>query len=477
MTTPDPYQPHISIGGRSITEGRGSRDLAAVSNIKIKWGGDDWWSNVDAALLTVTLIDRRGEFLDGTEADGQPIRITRDDPARGKVVIFDGTVETMTSELTTINNPKTGEPDDVWMVTITGKDPLARMADNRRHGPKYAAPAPADTGDDWHWGPCKMRNRKQDLNRVRSAAIDWETSAFDQFDDAQVIVIMPVPGYGTNQNVSALTVLRQTARISHPFNRPYYDPNRRLIDFVRPPSEADAITFDHGKVTAPGLSAAKTELLDGGLFPARNGVSVSSDALEQVSRIELQQRSNIDITSGTTRRRETDERATVFEPLNRTVPQLTVSLDTDYGSGYDLPGNWGLIVFQLLTYIYGRQSTGPLTWSLAQTLKRAPERAQQYTDWFLTPFPPMTPAGDRLMTFGMVNSLTNWAPRTGPFCIVGGSISYDRRGWQAELNPAQIPRTGTTSDLTLMSEITSPATLSTLPTNRLLADWSKADRN
>lgn len=476
-STPDPYQPHVLLGNRILSAGRGTRSLAPLARLSIKWGTTDWYSNVDPAELTLTLIDPIGEFLDLTADESLPIQVVRDDPTKGplSVVVFDGRVETATAELTTIQNADTGEPEDVWLVTVSAFDPLNQLAQNRKHGPRYGAPAPSDSGEDWHFGPCRMKNRKADLNARRPATIDWEPTAFDQFDEASPILIMPVPGYQTNQNVSGLTVLRQTARISNPLNRPYYDPARNLIDFISPPAEASPRKLDHGKLTAN--NEKRTYMLDGALVPARNGIKVSSEATEQVTRLELAQRSNIDITNGQSRRRETDERSTPYNAVTKNAPEMTVSLATDFGSGYDLPLAWNAHIWALISGTYGMQSPGPLEWSLRRTAKRAPDELDRLTAWFLQPFPPHADDIDRPMVFQLMNSLTNWPQGTGPFAFVGGVIEYGTGGWTAILNPAAVPITGASRSLVTLGDITSTATLSAASPNRLVADLHKLDEN
>lgn len=476
-SAPDPYRPHVYIGATRLTGGRGSRALSALIGLTIKWGAKDWYSNVEPAELSLRLLDRVGDYLDLADEEDSLIRIVRDDPVSGprSVIVFRGRVESSTAEHTTIQNPNTGEPEDAWIVSLSAFDPLNQMAQDRKHGQRYGAPAPTDSGEDWHFGPCRMKNRKSELNARRSATIDWEPTEFDQFDEASPIFIMPVPGYQTNQNVSALTVLRQTARISQPLNRPYYNPTADVIDFIAPPLEAQPRRLDNGQLTSSDEN--RTHILNGALVPAVGGIKVSSEAVEQVTRLELAQRSNIDITAGQTRRRETDERSTPYNVVSKNAPQMTVSLTTDYGSGYDVPPQWGVPIYSIISGTYGMQTPGPLSWTVKRAAKRSPETVDRHARWFLTPFPPHRDDLDSPMVFQLMNSITNWAPGTGPFAIVGGVIEYTAEGWSATLNPAAVPTTGSARPLTTLGDITSTTRLSAASPDRLVVDLHKLDYN
>lgn len=464
------YKPHVYINGERLPEGRGATGLSPIASFRIKWGATDWYSNVEPAELTLSLIDPLGEFLDFTTEKNIPIRITRDDIYDGvdSHTVFTGTVIAAESELGKIQRAD-GSIVQTWITTLTARDPLQHLADNRTHGPRYyPRPGPGE-GPDWHFGPCTMRERKNDLDARSPVGIDWEpVNALDWLDDEPIMVILPIPGYETQQNVSSLTVLRNTARISNPMNRPYYDPQRQLIDFIKPPTAGATLRVNNGNITSTSTDLGRT--LDGHHFRPINGISASTEASEQVSHIELVQRACIPIgIQNNNPSRQTDESSTVRQAV-AAPSRMTVSLDTDFGRGYDMSPTWDYTFALTAWGTYGKQTTGPLKWRLTDDLiwPDAPE----YAELFLNPFPPMSVNSP--ITFSLVNSLTNWAPGTGSFSVVGGEISYTPEGWDVTINPAAVYETDLTFTLGML---TSTVQLGSLPENRIVADLTKTNLN
>ncbi len=83
-------------------------------------------------------------------------------------------------------------------------------------------------------------------------------------------------------------------------------------------------------------------------------------------------------------------------------------------------------------------------------------------------------SGNSPITFSLVNSLTNWAPGTGSFSVVGGEISYTPEGWDVTINPAAVYETDLTFTLGML---TSTVQLGSLPENRIVADLTKTNLN
>src|SRR5690606_3800831 len=132
MSAVNYYQPHVYLDGKLLTDAAYSTSPVAVPDSSIKWGGTDWCENIDAAALDLTLLDPHGDLLG--QAAQQRIEIRRDPD---NVIVFRGTVDSITSRYGKTTDPRTGKPRDMWTHRIKALDPLALLQRDRRRGPSY----------------------------------------------------------------------------------------------------------------------------------------------------------------------------------------------------------------------------------------------------------------------------------------------------------------------------------------------------
>ncbi|PII99307.1 hypothetical protein BMH30_15515, partial [Leucobacter sp. OLES1] len=361
-----------------------SEGLAAIAKFDISWGANDWWSAVDPAELKMRLIDPRAELLAYTAAEGRriPITIRRRDvmSASGEATVFDGQIETITAKYGKLTDPQTGNRRDVWFIDIMARDQLGPLAADRRHGPKW--PNREETQKRLHWGPGTMAERKLFLDIRTASPIAWQPTRLDQYDNASMLLVYPVAAYETQQNVSVLTVLQNTARISEVQNRVYYDPGANIIRFIAPPDGRRIEMLANGEQR---LSDDDGLVLDGAQFSPKNGISAASTAREQVTRVELTRRAETRQKSDTPTYMTMTELSDERNFIPNAPSAMTVQMTTDHSWGYDYWPQWDINLYTTITGTYGRQTTGPIEWHPREDIETY---LGGYGRRFLNPAPP-----------------------------------------------------------------------------------------
>lgn len=471
MSAANYYQPHVYIDGQQLPESALLGDLTAIADLTITWGSPDWFDNIDPARLDITLLDPFGSLI--ATATSQLIEIRRDPD---NALVFRGTIEESSSTYDRVTDTETGRSRDMWVHRIKAYDPLHQLQKDRRRGQTYnhrdLAPYRL------HWGPCYMYERKNDLSARSPVPIEWQATFLDQYDDATPILVYPVPAYERQQVVSALTVLRNTARISNPLNRPVYFPDENRIRFIAATAPRTGLAPGYDPAYNIKLRSAHSEvqLLDGGEFEV-DTVALTSTALEQVTRLELTMRTTRPTTFATTdpdRYMENVETSQVFDIVSDAPAQMTVQAETDHCGGfwYQEPDTSATIAAGMaLGPRYGTAKLDPITYRFAKH-----DPAPAWALPFLNPAPPMNAARTRPLGYQFIRALTNWVTHATQFAVLGGVLSYTHRaGWQAQLTPAADGSTSNAGAGPTLGDITMYSTLGQGGDNSILADWLHLD--
>lgn len=470
MTTPDPYQPHVYIDHPSIAPGplsetKGLDHVAPIRSIEIVWGAPDWYTDIDPAILTLDLIDPRGDLIDIPA--GTPIRITRDDPASGpdSVTVYRGTITAIDARYRPRTHPETRIEIDSWDVTLTATDPLGELAADRRHGQTYPARELSDK--HMHWGPCTLPERETDLEARAPAPIFWPIGNWPTAV-GPVGGYYPVACYEKQQNVSVLTVLRQTAKIHGIFARPSYYPDRNEIRFDHPTLGARLyIHATTGELTENDFAVT---VIPASRFALDDGVELSSGAVEQINTfgLELRYEKHNTTSTPTTLEMSAATHQHAFGDGPQSTFQVTADLsekffDTVSIPGYDSP---------LFEVTFGMYRLPVLSWR--------PDPTKDTTDLIaalLNPAPPLAQLLDTnfydFMQFYPVGAITSWSPRAGGFAVVGGTLNYDARGWEATLNPASVFMAQSASGEFTLADLSSSKPIGDFPDHYRIADFTK----
>lgn len=421
------YQPHVYLNGRRLDESRTLLGITPLAEIRIDWGTSTWWDPFEPAQATIVLLDPFGRFLTDNH-EGSQIRITRDDPVTGpdSVAVWDGEIARITTQRIGIADPVSGNSRHVWQVTLTAVDPLAAAVRDRSHGPKY----PDDGGaDSLHWGPQTGAERREAIETRSPAPIEW-TSVTPWFDEGYPRAALAP--YETSQNISLLTVLRNTVRTEDgALARPYYDPRQRKIRIMRPPSASSSVSHNiRLSSTEPELQGIYDTLLDGQHF--EGAIAVSLTGTEQITHLTRSMR-NLRRT-----RDEDDELQISIEEITEEhtavsgAPSQTtwdVSDDLDPRADQDAARRWWVRhdLARLVANFYRRPRLEPFRWT------PTPETAD-LAAVLLTPAPPIA-LNNQARVFFMRNNLRNQIPRSGLFVIGGGRLTYSSKKWVAECYP------------------------------------------
>lgn len=469
------YQPHIIIDGERLPEGGPADELTPVADFKLKWGASDWYSDVDGTTLELTLLDPLGSFLNFGDLQKKRVTITRD-PDSTKV--FDGTIDEVSVEYGRMTDPRTGKPRTMWRYDITAYDHLGALARDRGRGPQFNSREGAD--GRLHWGPCTMAERKGNLDTRTAGRIQWVPTPIDEWDNEEVFYFWPVAAYERQQVVSVLTVLRQTARIAHPFARPHYNPITDRIQLIRPPDG------DQGTLSNTGFGDWYIELgtpSNGHCimltepWEAVGGISGTTTALEQATQVEY-------IMRYEDFQRDQDppyyqmvegggEVMTAVNPEKVGTSQMTIRLESDLAWTFNFyPFHLGHPVWSLLDPIYGRISPSDVEYRFD---KHSP--APDGYEAFLSPHPTIDPFYTdmpRYQTYYFTPSILNTLPDTGPISFVGGELSYSsKRGWRTLMHPAPAPQPST---IITLGDTIAEAEIGWVNDESIIADWQHITR-
>ncbi len=451
MSATDYYQPHVWIDGVQLAEHRGIAGITPVADLSIKWGASDWWQTFDASRLTVTLLDPFGELL--SIRRGAEIVVTVDPDGR---TLFRGTMDASTAKFRERTTPQ-GVRVPVWEVRIEAFDPLAKLAADRQHGPTYAGRNAQQ--NTLHWGRQRILERFESLTQRSPVPIAYTYSTWWQSTDQHLIdspnsYVYPCAPYTTQQNISVLQVLRRSARILHPLNRPYFDHEENTIRLLRP-------QVDQWATMSARVDLGDTHPIDiartGGDVLTVNGADLepASGALS----LHLKPQDHLKFANLVQRREElvTPQSGSGFwgthydvvDAYGSTVTisgdaSASVELETDLSAGWAWPddalGSLGTLMrathqwreIPKIRYRVGKTETSHT--ALHDALFRAqPKVSSAYPE--------------RLLGFALVNTQLQWAASLPYFSVVGGELRYTAKsGWVVDANPATIatnPSTGT----------------------------------
>jgi hypothetical protein len=133
------YRALVTIAGRPVSGSWNGDNVVGVGELDIPWGRRDVYDDVEASVLTATLIDPHGTLATDTTLMGAEVTVAPEgliQPSLGRTeLLFRGTINDVTSRPVTVHNPRTNRAEDVWEVTIKATDPLAELAGAVLPGP------------------------------------------------------------------------------------------------------------------------------------------------------------------------------------------------------------------------------------------------------------------------------------------------------------------------------------------------------
>lgn len=273
------FKPYINIAGYELSNDP-YESLAPLKEITIKWGTSSLWEDIEPSCATLTILDTLGYWTD-IVALGQQVKVY-ELTANTDIALFRGYIEEARTEYTPITNPKTGDKQDAWTIEIQAIDKLGVLQKDRAHGintPGYA-------GENFHWAQ-NLRDRRLELEKRAACPINWSTLEYTPQDLAEWLA-----PYELNQNVSALTVLRNTARAADITARPYYDPLTDEIRFqnLKTPSTIGGRSWNAVNESLRITGNSSCLILDGNKIHPLEGYTLQLTALDNVTRIAVNAR-------------------------------------------------------------------------------------------------------------------------------------------------------------------------------------------
>jgi hypothetical protein len=214
----------VTLGGAAVASGWDGTDLIAVDGISIRWGRARPYDDPDPSILTLTLLDRTGQFASDPDRIGQEVVVEMIDPA---TVTFRGTITKPRARRVKVHNPSLNALEVVWLVTITATDPIAALG---------MAVFPGDAVDGWvegagGWSEVTPNQR---LQKLYDAGASGLVAGFAPLPDivASPAVDRRVHGQAAKDARSALDLVQQVYR-GDPLAVAVYDPSAHSISIGR----------------------------------------------------------------------------------------------------------------------------------------------------------------------------------------------------------------------------------------------------
>lgn len=385
------------------------------------------------------------------------------------ITVFRGTITGVASRWHPRVHPASGIKIDSWDVTLTAVDPLGRLRGDRRHGPSY--PARELQQKLMHWGPCTLPERMTELASRAPAPIEWPGYNWPDYL-GQTNGFWPVACYDKQQNVSALTVLRQTAVMHHALARPFYFPDRNRIAFPNPDAAikiTEISLADDGTLRSPsGLGEHTVKQIDASRLEV-DGIGMSSEAVESITRYELSARYETKNTGSTPTNLSMTE--TAYERQIGTGDQASFQIVTDLSAQFDPAGLTVGFDTTTISTLFGLHQIDPITWS--------PDGAgdADLARLLLNPAPPVVAAAgtgaSEFIVWHLVGAISSASKRSTSVAVfTGGTLRYDSAGWEATITPSVVGLFGGLAAPTL-GGITAPAALGDVPAPVTVADYTK----
>ncbi|MFJ3393998.1 hypothetical protein [Leifsonia aquatica] len=230
----------VTINGRPIASSWDGSDLIALADLTIRWGRTDPYEQPEPSILTMSLIDRRGNFVTDENRVGQEVVVTMTDPNR---VQFRGSLSKPKARRQQVYNRLTRAYEYVWVVTFTASDTAAALA---------MAVFPGDALDGWAegaggWSEVRPNVR---LQRLYNAGASGLIAGFESVPDvvASPAVDRILHGQAAADARTALELVQQAYQ-AIPLGVANYDPHSDTMAIGRFATASPvALTLKAGKV-------------------------------------------------------------------------------------------------------------------------------------------------------------------------------------------------------------------------------------
>lgn len=419
----------ISIGGTVVPSGWDGSNVVAADGLSIEWGRSGPYDDPEPSILTMTLVDRPGTFINDLGRIGQPVVVEMLDPAR---VVFRGTLAKPRAQRRRVYNPLTDADETVWTVTLTAVDPLASMAQ---------AVFPGDARDGWVEGAGGWSEvyPNQRLNMLWTRGASDLISGYEPVPDiaANPAVGRRLRGQPATEARTALELVQQAYR-GVPFGVAGYDPQTNTVALARfTDSSAVRLARVGGKIAV--------SLPTGQVVPAsRVGASsytLESDAANAIDAVQVSYHyygkdpgirpGSTDVQRAMYTEGFIEARTNRYDARSRRVLKLETQFITFDTSLYENPGfqeqfnRFPAWLLERVTAIVNKLNGQLRVPSLTFDAKRMPLPAALEA----LIYRPVAPGVPLYFAGSIYNGMTAVGPQ---FQIIGGTLRYDN-GWSHEV--------------------------------------------
>ncbi|WP_166985214.1 hypothetical protein [Canibacter zhoujuaniae] len=460
-------------------------DILPVRELSIKWGANDWFEDYEPAILKLNLLETNGIWQDWAGTEKANITVRVNPTPDSELYIFRGQVTQV--EASPLKITRNNHQETVWEVQIEATDPLGAMARDRRRG--YVYPLLGNgKPEGYHWAGGTNKDRRKALDERCPVPIMWQKMMLDENDDLRdtgVLAVGTCAGYEHTQTVSALTVLRNTARMIHLLARPAYDPVNHRVIFFRPSGSGrysrNWKNYPAGEKTH--VAGSDIRVLSGTACIGKPVLSLSPT--NQVNRLEIEVRGEgaelVERRPGAPRekvwRSASENYVLTAFGADKNESQSTLQITTDYSLGWhfgeyleQLQGQGALRV--LLRNLQGRRVPQPFTVKL-KTNADVEKIGADLAFRFLTPFIHLRTNGLTQQPYFINESLLNYRGVTDIFAICGGEIRFtNSSGWLVTPTPTATPQYLESANAYLR-DLESSTAIKDIDNSETITDWER----
>lgn len=464
----------VLIGGHEVTGRYDGTAVKAVRSVKFDWGRQRPYDRADPATLSMSVIDRAGDWATRTDLAGQSIIVSRTGPDR---VMFRGSIASARARRTVLQNPVTGSREPVWIADLTASSTTADLAASVFTGPAGVTTREGLGG----WSEQAGGGRRQDILNAGASALISEIQPLNQSDPGRPdtgTVVFRLASVAAARAVNTLELI-ETLYSHSPLAAVDIDPATLSVRPARF-TTASAVRLQ----LVAGI--VRLVLASARIIPAKSvltpqGREIESTVSESIDLVQVNYEwygKDPDLSAGSQKRTtylsQAIQRATSrpkggARRVLKIDPGLIVLDPSEFG--YDVsPTNRapGWVLDNAVALVNDLNDQNRIK-GLRFDDRRAPLDAAT-TEAIYTPLVSATPVY-------FAGSVFNGIPNAGPqFQIIGGTFTYDK-GWTHDVHLAPVRRYAAPSNLTLAQLFgSSSARLNQFEPNLTLDDLATANQ-
>jgi hypothetical protein len=403
----------------------------AVADVSVAWGRESVYDDAEPSDLAFSIIDVDGTWASGASLAGTPVVLYRTNPEH---VIYRGRVSEVDVSRVTIQNPRTEEPQAVWLAKFTTTDVLSDLMAAKIAGP----------GDDYegieeygpHYWPVSPAITR--INDIYQAVKSPNVVGIDFV--SELVNTPSVAAHSHADGLSALDLIALVYRLM-PLSHPNYNPRAQRVSIGRTAENSGLSLVWNGDRTEIQLKPVKGYTLDAARVEVPKDANVTSTNNAAIDKVEVTS-SRWDSTDLEARKVvEVVTEAHTARSDRIQFGQRVLKIETDLWGNEDVAAELATTTASLVNQLNGKFTLPALTFDFRRFASNNDDLDRVLLDT-------MTHSTGIYFRRSMFSGLDNVGPL---FQIIGGTIRWEPNaagvsGWVTEFTVA--PASGTPTPIT-----------------------------